>query len=285
MVNYITLEEFKYLGGNPDVTQGELLTMLLQFKSSIHPNHWMLTEFFNENGSYPLEVKLAIKEFVNYRFENNKSLTSPPLGGMTIGSTNIDYVNNPKYYGDAKFMQSPTVREILKSTNLLSPRGYIGPNKGLKLLGTPFIMPEQPAPEPELPNEQPVKLEPRVDLPFEYKNTNVFDVRDLIDKTPNVNITIYKQVLAKDGAIVLDYYNLEPLGSLQGYYRGTVMDDDKRAIVIIPPVFESGDKVELKRDYSISLDLGGQQKTYKVDGYDEHVGNNSEVHHYLVYLT
>lgn len=283
---YLTAEEYKYYGGKYELTMLEIVKYNMQFATLIHPNQQMLELFYNQLvpnfqgekvplNKYPLEVKIAMIVYIEFMVDNKSQLEALPIGGSTVGSTSIDYVNAvAENFGDIRYRVPKTVKEILKPTNLLSPTWALY-RHNTPCLGT--IPPEMVSPFDT--NVDTVNMtDDRDNL------STLHSIKEILDVLPSVHMKLYEEIRVIDGSIVTDEYEYVLKHEFLGWVRSREFDANYSASVVIPPKDNDGVNVEIEVGDRIEFTYGGTTTNYTVGGVDKHLDMNGSTHHIFGYL-
>ncbi len=296
MKRYITKEEYIFYGGKYDVTETNIDTYNLQFASKIHPNGYMLEDFYNQPitdsqgntaplNKYPYEVKLAMVAYIDFMISNDSILNNLPIGGSTVGSTSIDYVNsNADNFGKSRFRIPGSVREILLSTNLLnqtsrvrSRRNVNGRRAPIKFIGTiPYDIPT-----PAIMGD--VQSENKLLNPSEA-GSRLHSMEEITANLPSITCTLFKEEYVMDGAIVTEEREYVLLNKFKGWVRGREYNDSYSAVLIASPVDLEGNIVKIHESDRIEYTYGDEDKKYTVVGIETHLDYNGKLHHTFVFL-
>lgn len=283
---YLTDEEYKYYGGKYELTMLELVKYNMQFAALIHPNQRMLELFYNQLvlnlhgetvplNKYPLEVKIAMIVYIEFMIDNKSQLEALPIGGSTVGSTSIDYVNAvAENFGDVRYRVPKTVKEILKPTNLLSPTWALY-NHNTPCRGT-------------IPSDMAVPFDPKaetVDTIFKQGNSSALhSIKEITGVLPSLQMKAYEKIRVMDGSIVTDEYDYVLKHEFLGWVRNREFDANYSASVVIPPQDNDGVNVQIEVGDRIEFTSGDTTTNYTVGGLDKHLDMNGSTHHIFGYL-
>jgi hypothetical protein len=283
---YLTKEEYEYYGGKYSLSMLDIVKYNMQFASLIHPNQRMLELFYNQLvpnfqgelvplNKYPLEVKVAMIVYIEFMIENKSQLEALPIGGSTVGSTSVDYVNGvAENFGALRYRVPKTVKEILKPTNLLSPTWALY-NHNRPCLGT-------------IPPEMAVPFEPTqvgVSEVFGQPNSTILhSIKEITGILPSIQMKLYDEVRVMDGAIVTDQVDYVLKHEFIGWVRNREFESNYSASVVIPPQDDDMVDIEVNVGDRIEFTYGDTTTTYSVAGLDKHLDHNGLTHHFFGYL-
>jgi hypothetical protein len=226
-------------------------------------------------------------EYIRFNIDNDVVLNSLPIGGSTVGSTSIDYVNSvADNFGNILYRMSPKVRELLKSTNLLSPRAYTGNCSSIVFIGTPHVTPKAPS-LPEIEQKALVVDSNVYTNDLSSSQARLHSMEELLKLMPSTEMTITRRERVMDGAIHTGTYNLVKLGVVKGWYRSNETNEDSRAFVIIKPQYlDPLDlDVTLRTNYIVEWEVADINYKYNILSFDQHLDFDGKIHHYAINLT
>jgi hypothetical protein len=259
---YITLEEFKILSGE-DVTLYDLILLNSKFKSVIHPNAYMVEEFKRKHGTYPLEIKLAMKEYIQYTSKNKHIFSQIPMSS-SVGNTSITYSPYLQKNFNRSFLRAcPDVREILTPTNVLNGYAY---NKKLPFIGTVF-------------NIEPYVEEQKVNKKKPQKQSAFIPMENILGNLPTCVAEIYRKNYKMNGSIRTDVVDYDYSGELMGNLKLHEFDNKIRATLYIPNTYLGGDKVEVVLEDRVKVYTDDTEYTYTVLGITK-ASDDNKTHHY-----
>lgn len=291
-MTYLTLEEYTLLGGeNKKLTSLDLINASLKFKRLVYPNDVLIDRWYTKNESYPLEVKLAMVEFVDYITNNAKRFNTLPIASQMVGSLSMSYSNvSAKNFNNVKFSFPESVTAILKPTNLLNPSIW-----NIKTATGRFTL---------FDREMFVTIQEEINAnastgdtetdEFTDGNGNVlFTTEEFFRTSPYMSINVYdsgKQVeLNEDGTpsnMLSDNRDHKYLGSVKGWFRdGTYKSDQRGVLWVSSETVQGGKILEIKKDYVVKFKINNLTHTFIVGGVDEHPNGVGGTHHYMIYLS
>lgn len=273
MNNYITPEEFTQLGGVSELNHLDIFQYQTQFDSALHPNTYMIRDWSLANdGLFPLEIKMAFTKFINHLIINGDNLFAPPVGGVTVGTTSIDYVNGAlDVYGSPKLLITPEVKMILKRTNILNPMASM---KRMHFIGTrpEFVTPGQQA----------------ITTTIQQGKGNLPTLEAMSVGIPKLLCEFKRLVENVSGGVVVDedltHEEYEVVGEAYCTHEDITSEQNTYGYLIAPPHFISGDEFKIKTDYRVFVHMhNGDVKEYGIEDYHVY-NNNNEVHHTRITL-
>lgn len=233
---YLTKEEYQLLGGKYDIEDIDLYIFQLEFDSIVHPNTYMITNYFNDKGHYTVELKMAMKIFVDYLIENKGVLSHIPKARVMVGTTGIAYGEKfGESWGQLKWMVPVEMKLILKKTNLLSTTGWNG--KG-KMVGTPWAKVS-----PSL-----VPKEGSTSAVFDSYGGTTFPLEEAFSEVPTHKCELYRnqQVVTPGTIIQSDTSEQKLLGTCTIQYEDIQSTEQTRGYSIFPGVMDDGTPMDIQ---------------------------------------
>lgn len=271
MRRLITPEQYTLLTNGKTIGFVDCDRYNMQLDGLLTPNQYMLDDWFEKYGDYPYEIKLAMVIYIDFQVNNKQQLDNIPIGGSTVGSTSIDYVNTvANNFGSNQFRLPKSIKEILKPTNILNPMWN---GRRLSFIGTDFTT--------VVPKVEETRAQATTQV--EDRESGLHSVAELMEMMPSLEIEVYSMQpqLSQGNVVVKNDYVLQ--GTVIGWNRNTRMQDDVRSTIIITPRYVDGSDVELKAGDRIRYYENDTLRDYKVKGFDEHLDDNGKRHHYLIY--
>jgi hypothetical protein len=262
---FITIDQYQDLGGQNKLSEQELQKYNVMFASLIRTNLFMLSPFYKEYGDYPLEIKMAMVEYIDFQIA--KAQVDPNISSSSVGSTSVSYNdhNDAKYYGDLRFQIPIAVKQILLPTNILTPYPS---SKRQPLLATPY----HPV--------SPLK---------EQDNVPLHNASSLIESMPHIEVTLYKELVDgknvnEDEIEVRPTSKYQELGTVKGWVKDTFFTDDHFAWFIIEPYLPDGSPIDLNRSDLVTYEIDGIKFKRVVQKVNREISHNGKTHHLAVFV-
>lgn len=268
---WLTPQEYTLLGGSLNLTEMDMFKYQRMFEGALHPNTYMVEDFATCNdGSYPLEIKLAMTSFINHMSQNNDVLFGLPLGGVTVGTTSIDYNNDMLgNYGNMKYIITPEVKMILKRTNVLNPLATYKRMKFRGIVGA-FATPHD--------NEALVSA-------VESTQASLPTLETIYRNLPKRMVEFSRPKDSLDSFVEIEEEKeYEIVGSCLCTYEEVQSSDNTYGYVIAPPTFPHGEKLTVESDWKMNIEVSDTEiKSYDVGGFHTYM-NMDELHHTRITL-
>jgi hypothetical protein len=226
----------------------------------------MVEDFMNKYGTYPLEIKLAIKEYIIYSIKNKHLFSQVPMSSK-VGNTSVQYSLYLEKNFNKGFLRScPEVREILSTTNVLNPYGF---SKRMSFIGTPFNI------EPYKSDTTVTKNNNSINSP----TSNFTSMETILSNLPKCSADVLKKKYKMNGAIRTDIVDYDYCGEVIGNLKLHEFDDKIRATLYIPNNYIDGSKVDIVLEDKVKVYTDNKEYVYTVLGITK-ASDENETHHY-----